>query len=173
MEETGRDYSRIKGWGVDADPKNDPTYPMKLRNNREHEGYSWKRPSQQPINIEVLHSNERPNVTAVFGTSAPPSGLSGMIRRVAFTYSESSYGHWLPLMLADRVNAVEGVLGDLSQGRVPDIFEESGWKLEWQYNRKSVVRQVLVAAVVASVALAYLRGGRRALLPKAIRTKRF
>ncbi len=171
MEETGRDYSRIKGWGVDADPKNDPAYPMKTRNTREHEGYSWERPSQQPINIEVLHSNERPNVTAVFGTSTPPSGLSGMIRRVAFTYSESSYGHWLPLMLADRVNAVEGILGDLRQGHVPNIFEESGWNAEWRHNRKSVVRQVLVGAVVTS-AIAYLRGRRRALAPGATRTKR-
>lgn len=161
MEETGRDYSRIKGWGVDVDPKNDPTYPMKIRNNREHEGYSWERPTQQPINIEILHSNERPNVTAVFGTSTPPSRLSGMIRRVAFMYSESSYGHWLPLMLADRVNAVEGVLGDLGRGHVPNIFVESGRNAQWQHNRKSVVRQVLVGAVVASVVVAYFRGRRR------------
>ncbi len=49
----------------------------------------------QPVNVEVLHSNERPHLTAVFGTSSPPSGLSGSIRRFAFRYSESSYGHWL------------------------------------------------------------------------------
>jgi hypothetical protein len=172
MEETGKDYSRIKGWGVDADPKNDPTYPMKTRNNGEHEGYSWERPPQQPITVEVLHSNERPNITAVFGTSTPPSGLSGMIRRVAFTYSESSYGHWLPLMLADRVNAVEGVLGDLRRGHVPNIFDESGWNAKWRHNRKSVVRQVLVGAVVASAAIAYFRSRRRVLTPKADLTKR-
>ena len=81
MENSAQNYQHIKGWGVDADPKNDPTYPMKHRTNEEHAGYSWVRPSQQPVNIEVLHSNERPNVTAVFGTSSPPSGLSGMIRR--------------------------------------------------------------------------------------------
>lgn len=173
MQKTGKEYSHIKGWGVDADPKNDPTYPMKKRNNQEHEGYSWERPSQQPINVEVLHSNERPNITAVFGTSTPPSGLSGIIRRVAFTYSESSYGHWLPLMLADRINAVEGILGDLSQGHVPNIFEESGRKAEWQPNRKSRLRQAFVGVVVASFAIAYLRGGRRALAPRAARRKRF
>ena len=50
---------------------------------------------------EVLHSNERPNISAAFGTSTPPSGLSGALRRFAFRYSESSYAHWLPLMLAD------------------------------------------------------------------------
>ncbi len=151
-----KDYAHIKGWGVDADPKNDPTYPMKRRNDGE-KGYSWERPPQQPIDIEVLRSIERPNVTATFGTSTPPSGLSGMIRRLAFKYSESSYGHWLPLMLADRVNVVEGILDDLKRGRVPNIFAELGWKAEWKHSRRSLVRRVLVGAVVVSVAVAYLR----------------
>jgi hypothetical protein len=35
MENLAKDYSHIKGWGVDADPKNDPTYPMKHRTNDE------------------------------------------------------------------------------------------------------------------------------------------
>jgi hypothetical protein len=160
MRATDKDYTHIKGWGVDADPKNDPTYPMKNRNNGEQEGYSWERPPQQPITIEILQSNERPNVTAAFGTSTPPSGLSGMIRRIAFNYSESSYGHWLPLMLADRVNVVEGVLDDLRHGHVPNIFEERGWKAEWKHNRKNLVRRVLVAAVLTSAAIAYLRSRR-------------
>jgi hypothetical protein len=160
MEKTPIDPSQIKGWGVDTNPKNDPTYPMKKRNNGEHAGYSWERPPQQPINVEVLHSNERPNVSATFGTSTPPSGLSGMIRRVAFKYSESSYGHWLPLMLADRVGVVEGVLDDLTRGRVPNIFAERGWKAEWKHNRKSLVTRVLVGAVLASAAVAYLRSRR-------------
>ncbi len=160
MEATTKDYAHIKGWGVDADPKNDPTYPMKNRNNGEQAGYSWERPPQQPINVEVLHSNERPNVTAVFGTSTPPAGLSGMIRRIAFKYSESSYGHWLPLMLADRVSVVEGVLDDLKHGHVPNIFAERGWKAEWQHNRTNLVRRVLVGAVLTSAATAYLRSRR-------------
>jgi hypothetical protein len=66
----------------------------------------------------------------------PPRGLSGVIRRFAFRFSESSYGHWLPLMLADRVGMVEGVCEDLTRGHVPNIFRELGWKAEWQYNRK-------------------------------------
>lgn len=157
MENTVKDPSQIKGWGIDADPENDPTYPMKNRNNGEHEGYSWERPPQQPPSVEILHSNERPNVTAVFGTSTPPAGLSGMIRRAAFKYSENSYGHWLPLMLADRVGVVEGVLDDLAHGHVPNIFAERGWKAEWKHNRKSLVTRVVVGAVIASAAVAYLR----------------
>src|SRR3712207_5041566 len=162
MEDTAKDPSQIKGWGVDADPQNDPTYPMKNRTNGEHAGYSWERPPQQPINIEVLHSNERPNITAVFGTATPPAGLSGVIRRFAFKYSESSYGHWLPLMLADRVNVVEGVMDDLKHGQAPNLFEELGWKAEWEHNRENLVCRVVVGAAVTSSALGYLRNRRDA-----------
>jgi hypothetical protein len=160
MENSVIDPSKVKGWGVDANPKNDPTYPMKNRNNGEHTGYSWERPAQQAATVEILHSNERPNLSAAFGTSTPPAGLSGIIRREAFKYSENSYGHWLPLMLADRVGVVEGVLDDLTRGHVPNIFGELGWKAEWEHNRKSLVTKVLVGAVIASVAVAYLRNRR-------------
>jgi len=160
MERTARDFSEIKGRGVDADPKNDPTYPMKIRNDGEHAGYSWERPSQQPITVEVLHSNERSDVTAVFGTSTPPSGLSGVLRRLAFGYSESSYGHWLPLVLADRVGVVEGVLGDLKRGQVPNVFAERGWKAEWKHNRTSLVRRILVGVALVSAAVAYFSSKR-------------
>lgn len=160
MEERLVDPSQVKGWGVDADTENDPTYPMKKRNDGEHAGYTWERPTQQPVGVEVLHSNERPNVSATFGTSTPPAGLSGVIRRFAFKYSESSYGHWLPLMLADRVGVVEGYLEDLSRGHVPNVFAERGWKAEWKHNRKSLLTRVVVGTVLASAAVAYLTGGK-------------
>lgn len=160
MDKTHIDPTQIKGWGVDADPNNDPTYPMKKRTNGEQAGYSWPRPPQQPITVEVLHSNERPNVSASFGTSVPPAGLSGILRRVAFRYSENRYKHWLPLMLADRVGMVEGVVDDLRHGHIPNIFVERGWKAEWKYNRKGLARRLLVAPALASAALAYLRDKR-------------
>lgn len=160
MQKTGIDPTDIKGWGVDANPKNDPTYPMKKRNNGEHAGYSWERPPQQPESVEILHSNERPNLTAVFGTSTPPAGLSGMIRRMAFKYSESSYGHWLPLMAADRVGVVEGLLHDLTHGRLPNVFAERGWKAEWQHNRTQLVGRILTRVVLIFAAIAYLTSRR-------------
>jgi hypothetical protein len=160
MEHTAKDHSQIKGWGVDSDPKNDPTYPMKLRNDGEQAGYSWEGPPRQPLTVEVMHSNERPDVTSVFGTSTPPSGLSGALRRLAFRYSESSYGHWLPLVLADRVGVVEGVLGDLTQGRVPNVFAERGWKAEWEHNRTSLLRRVLLRACLISAIVAYFSSRR-------------
>jgi hypothetical protein len=160
MEHIAKGPSQIKGWGVDADPNNDPTYPMKHRNNGEHAGYSWERPLQQPITVEVLHSNERPDVTSVFGTSTPPLALSGVLRRIAFRYSESSYGHWLPLMLADRVSVVEGVLSDLKHGHVPNVFAERGWKAEWKHNRIGLARRILVRVVLISAAVAYFSSRR-------------
>jgi hypothetical protein len=162
MEE--QDHTKIKGWGVDANPQNDPVYPIKNRTNEEHEGYTWDRPPQQPENIEVLVSNERPDITSVFGTSTPPSGLSGKIRRYAFNYSESSYGHWLPLLLADRVNVVEGIIDDLKSGHFPNIIAERGWTGEWKYNRKGLIEKIVVGAVVASAFVAILAvrsGGKR------------
>jgi hypothetical protein len=153
VEQKRIDPSQVPGWGADADPGNDPTYPMKRRTDGEHAGYSWDRPAQQPAEVEVLHSNERPNLTAVFGTSTPPAGLSGVIRRFAFRYSESSYGHWLPLMLADRVGEAEGVLADLAGGRVPNVFAERGWGAEWKHNRSRLVGRVVVGAAVAAAAV--------------------
>lgn len=150
----GSDYSHIKGWGIDADPENDPTYPMKKRSDEEQEGYQWERPPQQPVDIEVLRSVERPNITAAFGTSIPPSGLSGKIRRYAFKYSESSYGHWLPLVLADRVNVFEGIIDDLKHGHVPNLFAERGWTAEWKYNREAFVKNAVTGILITSAVIA-------------------
>ncbi|GAA4460372.1 hypothetical protein GCM10023189_35400 [Nibrella saemangeumensis] len=155
-EELAQKFSHIKGWGIDADPKNDPTYPIKKRTDEEQDGYTWERPSQQPVNVEVLHSIERNNTPAVFGTSTPPSGLSGMIRRYAFKYSESDYAHWLPLVLADKINVVEGIIDDFSNAKVPNIFAEKGWKAEWEHKPYRLVTKVAIGVAVVAVAAAFL-----------------
>src|SRR3954468_10384372 len=83
-------YKNIPGWAMDADPENDPTYPMKHYNGADHERLNYERGPQQPIDREVLKSVERPTITRVFGTSVPPKGLSGSIRRFAYDkYSEN------------------------------------------------------------------------------------
>ena len=55
----------IPGWGMDEDPENDPTYPMKHWNGADHERFNYEKAPQQPIDMEILHSIERPNVTRV------------------------------------------------------------------------------------------------------------
>lgn len=155
MEEQKEKFGHIKGWGIDADPKNEPTYPMKNYTGDDHKRLNYTRPALQEVKTEILHSNERPNITAVFGTASPPSGFSGILRRYAFKHSESSYRHWLPLMAADRINMIEGVLEDLSHGHIPNVFAEKGWKAEWKYNRTKLLTKIAVdtAAVVAIVFL--------------------
>lgn len=153
-------FSHIKGWGVDADPENEPTYPMKKYTGDDHQRLNWERPPQQQATVEVLHSNERPNLSAVFGTSVPPSGLSGQLRRYAFKYSESSYGHWLPLLLADRVNVIEGIIDDIRKGHFPNIFVEKGGKAEWKFNRSGVLTKIALAVTATTVLVLLSRKSR-------------
>lgn len=149
------DHTNIKGWGIDADPQNDPVYPMKKRTNEEQDGYTWERPPLQPENVEILRSVERPNLTATFGTSSPPSGLSGLIRRWAYKMSESDLRRWVPLLIADRVDMVEGIVSDIAKGHVPNIFAERGWNAEWKYNRESMLTKLIVGAAVTGIMVAY------------------
>ena len=157
MENTNFDYKTIPGWNTDADPKNEPTYPMKKYTGDDHNRSNWERPPLQPVNMEVLHSIERPNVSAVFGTTLPPSGLSGAVRRFAFKFSESEYGHWLNLLLADRINMIEGIIDDLKHGHIPNIFAERGRKADWKYNRKEVIRNIVIAAAVTTAFIAFVK----------------
>jgi hypothetical protein len=145
-----------EGWGIDADPENDPTYPVKHYTGADHDRLKYDRAPQQTQSVEVLKSNERPAMTRVFGTPVPPSGLSGMLRRYAFRFSEGSSGHWLTLLLADRINVVEGILDDLRHGHVPNIFAERGWKAEWKYNREASVKKIVIGATIITAAMILL-----------------
>ena len=104
-------HSHIQGWGADLDKINRPAVPME-RTPPRLEGIHWKQPAQQPRSVKVFHSIERPGITPVFGTSVPPSGLSGFIRKRAFVHSENNVRHWMMLLLADRINVVEGMIED-------------------------------------------------------------
>ena len=162
-QEMAAKFAHIKGWGVDINPKNDPTYPMKdPRTDVEQFGYTWERPAQQPVTVEVLHSNERPNVSAVFGTASPPTGLSGMLRRYAFTHSENRLMHWIPLVVADRVNVVEGIIDDFLHGTVPNIPKEKGCKADLEVNRAGLAQKVLVAAAVTTAVVLLMTRSKRA-----------
>ena len=161
MKKTAADFAHIPGWGIDADPKNKPTYPNRHRTGEEHDGRSWIRPTQQVLDREVLHSIERPNYTAVVGDSVAPSGPSGLIRRFAFKYSENEYQHWLPLIMADKINVVEGIIDDLAHGTIPNIFAEKGYKAEWKHSPQTLVIKLATTALVIGGAIALLSSGKR------------
>lgn len=138
----------IPGWGMDADPDNDPTYPMKRSNGADHERLNYVKAPQQRTDMEILHSIERPNITRVFGTSTPPSGLSGAIRRYAYKFSEATATHWMTLILADRVDVIQGKLNDLRHGVLPNPWIERGWRAEWKHNRSAFVGRMALTALV-------------------------
>jgi hypothetical protein len=149
----------VPGWGADLDPADRPAVPMERTPPRLD--VPWDAPSEQPRTVEILHSTERPGITPVFGTAVPPSGVSGVVRRAAFRYSENDLRHWLMLMFADRVNVVEGVLQDLSHGHVPNLWAEMGGAAEWRHNRAGLLRKAVIASVVVGAAVVLLRRRRR------------
>jgi hypothetical protein len=157
MRANAVDTSTIPGWGVDADPENDPTYPIRDRSQDDASGLMvWDRPPLQETDVEILSSIEHNRRPAVVGTSTPPSGLSGMIRRAAFKKSESDWWHWLMLMGADRVNVVEGVVQDLARAKIPNIPAEMGVRAEWKHNKKGLVTKIAVMAAIGVAAAALL-----------------
>jgi hypothetical protein len=149
-------HKDIPGWGMDADPENEPTYPMKNYTGADHDRINYERSEQQPRTVEILMSNERPAITRVFGTSVPPTGLSGMIRRYAFKHSEDRYRHWIPLILADRVNMVEGLIDDLSKGHWPDMAKERGWRMELKHNSAKFLGKTILCSFTAVAVGVYL-----------------
>lgn len=100
----------IPGWGVDLDPKDRPSFPRE-RFNPGATGAHWDFPERQKEKWPRERSVEHRYLTPVFGTSSPPKGLSGVMRKYAYRYSEGRAAHWLILLAADRVDAVESHLG--------------------------------------------------------------
>jgi hypothetical protein len=105
------DRSTIPGWGADLDRANRPGVPME-RTPPRLEGVHWQEPEAQQSSVEILQSTEHFRRPPVFGTSVPPRGMSGWMRRRAFHHSENDLRHWLMLLAADRVDAVEGLAID-------------------------------------------------------------
>ena len=150
------DPATVVGWGVDADPENDPTRPMRDRAGAPGPDGFWDRPSLQIPDVEILQSVEHVRQPAVLGESTPPSGLSGVLRRQAFAFSESQWGHWLILMLADRINMVEGLVEDLSRGRIPNPLVETG-RVPRRHAREAAILTAVAVGVGVVLALRLLR----------------
>jgi hypothetical protein len=144
--------ANIQGWGADLDPGVRPAVPKERTPPRFIQPH-YEQPEQQRQTVKVFHSTERPGLTPVFGTSTPPSGVSGLIRKGAFRFSENDIRHWLMLLFADRVNVVEGIIDDLAHGHVPNLFTEMGGPAEWKYNRQGFIRKAIIAGGVVGLLL--------------------
>ena len=125
--------ARIPGWGADLDPADRPAVP-RMRFDPSATGAHWDLPEQQPERRPRERSIEHARLTPVFGTSTPPRGLSGVVRRFAYRYSEGRAAHWLLLLGADRVDAVESHLAALVTLRPDNPITESGIKSEFTHH---------------------------------------
>jgi hypothetical protein len=97
--------AQIPGWGADLDPADRPSYPREQPGIET--GARWDFPERQPEKYPRERSVEHAFLPPVFGTSTPPAGISGVIRKYAYKYSEGRAAHWLLLVAADRVDAWE------------------------------------------------------------------
>lgn len=92
---------------VDADPQNRPGVPMELEVPRPAGHAHWSEPERQDDPGNVLKRKGLEQLTPVFGTTVPPRGLSGLMRRAAYGIPEHFTSHWFALLLADRVDVIE------------------------------------------------------------------
>jgi hypothetical protein len=126
--------TRIPGWGVDLDPADRPSVPRE-RFDPELSGAHWTLPEQQPENWPRERSIEHLRLTPVFGTSCPPKGASGALRKYAYRrFSEGRAAHWLLLLAADRVDVVESVARSFVSLRPDNPVTQSGAKAELTHN---------------------------------------
>jgi hypothetical protein len=118
--------ARIPGWGADADPADRPSVPRE-KYDPSASGAHWTFPERQPENGARERSIEHGMLPPVFGTAAPLQGLSGVVRRFAYArFSEARAAHWLLLVGADRVDAVEHHLRSFVTGRPDNPVTETG-----------------------------------------------
>lgn len=118
--------ARIPGWGADLDPADRPSIPQE-RFDPAATGAHWHLPEPQPERTPRERSIEHTQRPAVFGTSSPLHGLSGVIRRYAYTnYSEAQAAHWLLLIAGDRVDVIESAVTSLGTLRPDNPVTETG-----------------------------------------------
>ncbi len=167
--------ARIPGWGVDLDPKDRPSNPRE-KFDPDLNGAHWDFPERQPEKWPRERSIEHAFLTPVFGTSCPPKGLSGIMRKYAYRrFSEARAAHWLILIAADRVDSVEsnlrsyltlhpdnpitetGILSEYSRHGIKSRFGQKRTDINHQWmdplivGTPWVIRLVIVYRVVKTV----------------------
>ena len=122
---------RIPGWGSDLDPADRPAVP-KERFDPHPYGAAWDFPDRQEEKWPRERSIEHKFLTPVFGTAQPLRGISGSIRRYAYTFSEGRIAHWLLLIVGDRVDVLESRVESLLKGQPDNPITETGVLAEFK-----------------------------------------
>jgi len=138
QDSTKTDGSRSVG--VDASPERRPGIPMEIDPPQAAGNAHWAEPERQPDPGTILKRKGLEQLTPVFGNTIAPRGLSGLMRRAAYEIPEHHTSHWLMLLLADRIDAIEhGRLARFLSIAVPVV---AGGALVMTLNRRRQRRQV-------------------------------
>jgi hypothetical protein len=124
MKQPATPGTSVHGWGADKNPADRPAVPKEKPSTIQN--VRGIVPEQQKSDVKIHLSIEHPDITPVFGTTCPPRGVSGSLRDFAYQFSEGKLTHWLTLMLADRIDVLEGRLEDMRRGRLPHPLKERG-----------------------------------------------
>ena len=94
--------------GIDASRDRRPGVPMETDPHPAGAAH-WQEPQRmpEPPSDMVLKRTNLEEMTPVYSTANPPRGLSGAMRRAAYKIPDHKTSHWLVLLLADRVDAIE------------------------------------------------------------------
>jgi hypothetical protein len=111
----------IPGSGIDEPASRRPGVPMERWPSPAGHAH-WDEPDRQDDPGHVLRRKGLARLTPVFGSTLPPRGISGMMRRAAYDIPEHHTSHWLVLLLADRVDALEYRLKRISPFAIPAVL---------------------------------------------------
>lgn len=100
------EHKQIPDWGIDLPNTRRPGVPREA-SPRPYPGAHWIAPERQIPHETILKRVDLPELTPAFGTVAPPRGLSGQIRRLAYRFADHLTRHWALLLAADGVEALE------------------------------------------------------------------
>lgn len=114
MTDRQRDHHDRQGRAVDLSPRERPGVPMEYAPHaltaaapRHLEQQRQRRGQVQRVGLRQM--------TPVFGTGQPLRGVSGLVRRLAYSIRETKARHWMILLLADRVDVLERRLAKLAK----------------------------------------------------------
>jgi len=106
-------------WGVDRELSRRPGVPM-MRPPAPWPNARLDIERMDPASSAVFkHGRPNRQWPPVFGTTCPPKGLSGLIRKWAASYPDHKPQHWLLKLLGDRVDSAEHRLKKLAPVALP------------------------------------------------------
>lgn len=129
---------KIPGAGADAMQRQRPGVPMEKDTPEPAGNAHWLKPERMENPGYVLKRAGLDELTPVFGTSVPPRGLSGLIRKSAYDIPEHFTSHWLLLLAADRIDVLE----DRLKRYLPIAVVAGGLLLAFRPRKKTLLQRI-------------------------------